>query len=196
MNTPHLILASASPQRKELLEALGLSFQVVPSTVDEKQCPEQNPVKRCLFLSRLKAKDVASKRSEAWVLGCDTLVEAHDGTLLEKPVDAIDAKLMLDLLSGNETRVHSGICLIAPGGAQVEDVSTSTVTFKHLSDIEKEGWINSGLWKGRSGGFQIDGPGQLFIERLEGDWTGVVGLPVFTLGQLFQKAKAPFLQQV
>ena len=183
-----VILASASPQRKTLLEGLGLTFEVLPSSVDERDCREKNPAKRAVLLASLKAKDVRGQAKGKWVIGCDTLVEAHDGTILEKPVDALEARQMIDLQSGRTSLVHSGLSLISPDGKEVKDISTSSVRFKKLSREEVDWWIEKGLWQGRSGSFQIDGLGQFLIEHIEGDWTSVVGFPVFLFGQLAAKA--------
>ena len=188
-----LILASASPQRRQLVEGLGLQFSVIPSSVAESKCMERDPRERARVLACLKARDVAASSLKAWVIGCDTLVVAPNGSLLEKPSDADDARRMITLQSGGTSTVHSGLCLLAPNGQEFHDVSSSRVLFKKLTDQEIQWWIASQCWDGRSGAFQIDGLGQLLIERIEGDWTGVVGLPVFLLGELCRKAKAPFL---
>ncbi|TSC57370.1 MAG: septum formation protein [Candidatus Peregrinibacteria bacterium Greene0416_62] len=180
------ILASASPQRKSLLQGLGMAFDVVPSSLDESTCAEKDPSKRAAVLARLKAEDIFQQYNDCVVLGCDTLVVAADGTLLEKPRDAAEAERMLRLQSGKVSTVHSALCLIDPS-SQVEGISSSRVHFKKLSDQEIAWWISTGQWKDRSGGFQIDGLGQLMIENLGGDWTSVVGLPVYLLGELMGK---------
>ena len=185
---PHLILASSSPQRQGLLEGLGIPFDVVPSEVEEALCTERDPAVRAGVLARMKAEDVYKKRPKDWVLGCDTLVVSKEGSLLEKPVDEEHAREMLERLSGGESFVHSGLCLIASGVKAHEGVSTSRVTFKPLSKQDLNWWISTGLWKDRSGAFQIEGPGQFLIEHLEGDWTGVVGLPVSLFGRLMREA--------
>ncbi len=183
----HLILASASPQRKQLLSGLGLAFDVIPSTVSEEDHPEGDPARRAVDLAVLKAKDVAAKNPDSWVIGCDTLVVADDGTLLEKPMDADDARRMIRLQSGRTSTVHSGLCLVGPDGTHQENISSSSVHFARLTEREIDWWIGTKLWRDRSGSFQIDGPGQLMIERIEGDWTGVVGLPVFLLGKMMRE---------
>lgn len=183
-----LILASASSQRKTLLQGLGLTFDVLPSGMREDDHPESDPKIRAADLARLKSEYIASKHPGAVVIGCDTLVVSSKGELLEKPKDAADALRMIRLHSGAVSTVHSAVCVIGVDGNLHEGVSTSSVRFKTLSDAETEWWIRIGLWKDRSGGFQIDGLGQLLISHLEGDWTGVVGLPVFLVGRLLEEA--------
>jgi septum formation protein len=191
---PSLILASSSPQRKTLLESIELPFEVIPSRVDEEAHPEWAPQQRSAQLARLKAEDVAARHPGRWVIGCDTLVVAPDGTLLEKPADAVEARTMLARQAGGASVVHSGTCVISPEGKAYEGMSSSSVTFRTMGPDEMDWWIGTGLWEGRSGGFQIDGLGQLMIERIEGDWTGVVGLPVYLLGQLLKEAGYPLYQ--
>jgi septum formation protein len=182
------ILASQSPQRKTLLEGLGVEFSVVPSTFSESDHPEREPAARAQVLAERKAEEVASRYPDAWVLGCDTLVVASDGALLEKPSDAAEAKKMITLQSGTTSVVHSALTLVSPDGNTFAGLSSSQVHFKKLSPEEIDWWIETGLWRERSGSFQIDGPGQLMIEKIEGDWSSVVGLPVFLLGKLCDDA--------
>lgn len=190
---PSVILASASPQRKTLLEGLGVAFTVVPSAVQEDDHPEGNPIRRAADLARLKAKDIAAKHPGCIVIGCDTLVESANGTLLEKPATAEEARAMLLLHSGHTSLVHSALCVIGASGEAHEEVSTSAVTFKELTEAEVAWWLATEHWRDRSGGFQVDGLGQLMIERIEGDWTSIVGLPVFLLGKLLGRAGYSFV---
>jgi len=187
-----LILASSSPQRKTLLEGLGIPFDVHPSSVDEDAHPERAPGPRAQVLAEEKARNVAAAHPGRWVVGCDTLVVSPSGELHEKPVDADDARRMIKAQSGGECIVHSGLCVLTPAGAASSDLSTSLVTFAPLAPQDIEWWINTGLWQGRSGAFQIDGLGQMLISRLQGDWTSVVGLPVFLLGRLLREAGYPW----
>lgn len=186
-----LILASASPQRKDILRGLGLEFEVIPSSVEEGSHPEWSPRKRATELARLKAEDVAKKKPGSIVIGCDTLVVSAHGTLLEKPLDRVEAEGMIRAHSGRTSIVHSALCVIDSKAQVHEGISSSSVTFKELSTDEIEWWLSTELWKDRSGGFQIDGLGQLLISRIEGDWTSIVGLPVFLLGDLMRKAGFP-----
>ena len=95
---------------------------------------------------------------------------------------------MLEAQSGAMSQVHSALCIIDANGEKHTGISTSSVRFKKLSPKDIDWWVGTGLWHGRSGAFQIDGPGQLMIDYIEGDWTGIVGLPVFLLGELLKEA--------
>ncbi len=181
-----LILASQSPARKGLLESLGWPFDVVVSGVAEDDHPVREPEKRAPILARLKAQEVASRYPGRFIVACDTLVQAPDGSLLEKPVDEDDARRMLRLQSGGASTVYSALCVALPSGELKEALDRSLVHFSPLTDAHIEWWVSHGLWKGRSGGFQVDGPGQLLIERIEGDWSAIVGLPVRLLGKILQ----------
>jgi len=184
-----LVLASASPQRYALLEGLNIPFEVcVTGVEDESDVSHTDPVERAQFFARLKAERAHAVHPDAWIIGCDTLVVAADGTLLEKPRNEDEAHAMIELQSGKTSLVHSGLCVMNPRGEKQEGMSTSAVKFKQLSSAEIDWWIGTRLWEGRSGSFQIDGPGQLMIERIEGDWSSIVGLPVFLLGELMKKA--------
>jgi septum formation protein len=190
-----LILASASPQRRTLLEGLDVIFDVIPSNVHEPAHPELSPSKRAQELALLKAQEVAARHPGCWIIGCDTLVESADGDLLEKAADAEQARTMIQVQSGRTSTVHSALVLMDPAGTVYAGLSSSRVTFKKLSEKDIEWWIHTDQWRDRSGSFQIDGLGQLMIENLEGDWTSVVGLPVFLLGQLCDEAKASFFKK-
>jgi septum formation protein len=183
-----IILASASPQRSALLKNLGVEFVIIHSQINEAACTEKDPAKRAVMLAQEKAREVSERHRGRWIIGCDTLVVAADGTLLEKPADADDARRMLRLQSGATSVVHSGLALISPEGVMIDGLSSSDVTFKKLSEDDIGWWISTGLWKDRSGSFQIDGPGQLMIREIKGDWSGIVGLPVYLLGELASKA--------
>lgn len=183
-----LILASRSPQRAKLLEGLGVRFEVIVSAVDEPNHPTLSPAERAQQLAHLKAQDVSRRFPRRSVLGADTLVALRDGTLLEKPVDAEDAARMLRLQSADVCTVRSALCLIDSHGKKHEGLDSTRVHFRTLTDADIAWWIGTDLWRERSGGFQIDGPGQLLIKKIEGDWTGVVGLPIFLFGLLCREA--------
>lgn len=185
--TSSFILASTSPQRSSLLKGLGVSFEIVPSSVDEDIHPEKDPRQRAQTLARLKAQNVAYNYPDSFVLGADTLVVSKEGTLLEKPANADEARRMLREQSDGVSVVHSAVCLIDPQGQLHEGMDSSSVYFNALTDADIEWWIGTNLWAGRSGAFQIDGPGQLMIRRIEGDWSGIVGLPVYLFGVLAKR---------
>ncbi|HLD08301.1 MAG TPA: Maf family protein [Candidatus Peribacterales bacterium] len=171
------ILASQSPQRKAILERLCVSFEVLPSTFDESSITERDPLKRALVLASAKAASISEKYPDRWVIGADTLVVSADHELLEKPVDADDARRMLRLHSGRTSVVHSALAL-QRGEERKVGLSTASVTFKNLSDAEVEWWIKTNLWQDRSGAFQIEGEGQKLIESYEGEWETIVGFPI------------------
>src|SRR3989344_9447414 len=163
------ILASRSPQRKAILERIGVAFEVMPSPFDEASVRESSPEKRAVILAERKAADIAKKYPDRWEIGVDTLVVASDGTLLEKPCDADDARRMLRLHSGTVSTVHSGISL--QRGAECHSaLSSARVTFRKLSDEDIEWWISTHLWQDRSGAFQIEGEGEKLIELLDGEF--------------------------
>ncbi|HLD63758.1 MAG TPA: Maf family protein [Candidatus Peribacteraceae bacterium] len=189
---PQVILASRSPQRAQLLRSLGIQFQVIASAVDESACRETDPQRRSQLLARLKAEDVAAKQPHALVIGCDTLVEANDETILEKPRDVAEAEAMLRRQRGTVSTVHSALHVIDASGKAAFGVSSTAVHFANISDDDITWWIHTGLWQDRSGAFQIEGPGQLLVEHVAGDWTGVVGLPVFLLGRLLHQLNVQF----
>lgn len=184
----HLVLASASPQRKSLLKGLGLSFDIHPSHFDESNCDKVDAKDRAIHLAFHKAASVNESFPDSFVIGCDTLVVSEDGILLEKAPDAATARAAIVALSGKTAEVHSALSIVDPDQKHHEDISSSRVTFKELTEEEIDWWIGTELWKDRSGSFQIDGPGQLMISNIEGDWSSVVGLPVYLLGELFSKA--------
>ncbi|MBT3292803.1 septum formation protein Maf [Candidatus Peregrinibacteria bacterium] len=182
------LLASASPQREKLLKEIGLKFSVVPSSVDESICKEADPVNRSVSLAKMKAQDVFDKNPDACVLGADTLVVSSDGTLLEKPANESEARSMLRMHSGNTSLVHSSLCLLLPSSKVLEITNSSSVTFSDLGEETIDWWIKTGEWENRSGAFQIEGKGQIMIERIEGNFTGVVGLPIFEFGKILNDA--------
>ncbi len=184
----HLVLASASPQRKRLLEGLGLVFKVHPSNFDESTCTKTDPVERAAHQAYHKAMDINDQFPDSFVIGCDTLVVSQDGVLMEKAPDSKAAREMVQKLSGKVCNVHSALSIVDPEQKHHEGVSSSAVRFKELTNEELDWWMGTNLWKDRSGSFQIDGPGQFMIEELRGDWSSVVGLPIFLLGDLLKKA--------
>ena len=177
------ILASQSSQRRDILQKLGVPFEVIPSHCDESAITERDPIKRALLLADAKAASVSARYPDRWVIGADTLVVSADPELLEKPVDEEDARRMLRLHSGRTSVVHSALALLR-GEERKIGISTASVTFKMLKPEDIEWWIGTGLWRDRSGAFQIEGEGQKIIEGFTGELETIVGFPVSLFRQM------------
>lgn len=176
--TPRLVLASASPRRHELLCQLGLDFSTHIPQVDEQPLPGEAPQTMALRLARAKASRVLSElAAPAVVLAADTVVCADD-ELLGKPVDAAAAVAMLKRLSGRE---HTVVTAVAAGrGSDIRTaVSTTRVWMRALDTAEVEHYVASGEPMDKAGAYAIQGRGAAFISRLDGSYSGVVGLPLF-----------------
>lgn len=183
---PMLILASQSPRRRELLERAGISFEVRAAGVPEEHRPGETPVDYVLRLSRDKASAVEGDL----VLGADTVV-VLDEHILEKPRDAADAARMLRMLSGREHAVVTGLCL-RRGEETFSDAVETGVRFVSLSEEEVAAYVASGECMDKAGAYAIQGLASKFIDRIEGDYCNVVGLPVFRVYELLKEiARAP-----
>ena len=172
------ILASASPRRKELLELVGLEFDVVPSDVDEAFHETETPRDHVMRLSREKALAVTAMHPDAWVLGADTIVLVS-GEILGKPQTKDEAREMLRELSGRAHRVISGFTVLKKtGGAVFTDAVESTVVFKKLSADEIEWYVGTDEPYDKAGGYAAQGMGASLIREIRGSYTNVVGLPL------------------
>jgi nucleoside triphosphate pyrophosphatase len=167
-----LVLASRSPQRRALLTQLGIDFTVVEPSYEEHDPEGADPPALAAGHARGKTQAVDGDA----VLGVDTVV-AVDGRVLAKPADRDQAEAFLQALSGRTHEVHSGLCL-AIGGRLHEALETTLVTFVRLEPGDVRWYVNSGEWRERAGGYAIQGRGAALVERIEGDYTNVVGLPV------------------
>jgi septum formation protein len=172
---PPLLLVSTSPQRRAILEQLAIPFEVVAPRYDEVDPPDADPVELVRRHARGKARSVAPGAGERPILAVDTTV-ALDGRLFGKPADLADAQRMLETLGGRTHAVVSGLCLLAPGSEVVED-ETTLVTFRPLAPRDRAVYLASGEWRDRAGGYAIQGLGANLVERIEGDYLNVVGLP-------------------
>jgi septum formation protein len=168
--TEPLILASGSPQRRAILDQLGLDFRVQPPQAEE--LTDGDPRALVLENARRKARAVQGER----VLGVDTAV-VLDGRVFGKPSDEAEAETFLRRLSGRTHTVLSGIVL-RRGGDERGDVCVTRVRFRRLEQRNLDWYIASGEWRGRAGGYAIQGRGAALIEAIEGDYWNVVGLPV------------------
>lgn len=176
-----LILASQSPRRREILERAGIPFEVRAAGVDETVIEGESPEQHVRRLARAKAEAVAASGP---VLGADTVVVAA-GQILGKPEDPRDAARMLRLLSGRWHSVLTGICLLSGGQAAVEYESTR-VHFTPLSEDEVQRYVDSGEPMDKAGAYAIQGLASKFIDRIEGCYFNVVGLPVSRVYRLLR----------
>ena len=179
---PPLLLASTSPQRRAILEQLGLPFEVVEPRYVEETPPEGDAVELVRVHAREKARSVADEAAERPVLGIDTAV-VLGGRIFGKPRDATQAERMLDELNGWTHVVISGLCLLTPGWEVVEHEATR-VTFRALTPRDVAAYVATGEWEGRAGAYAIQGRGATLVRRIEGDYLNVVGLPAALLVRL------------
>jgi septum formation protein len=170
-----LLLASTSPQRRAILTQLGIPFDVVAPRYEEHDPPDADATELVCEHARGKAESVVGEADGRLVLGVDTTV-VLGGRIYAKPADAGDAEQMLQQLAGRTHAVVSGLCLIAPGWEVVEAAAT-LVTFRALTPRDLGLYVASGEWEGRAGGYAIQGLGAALVERVEGDYLNVVGLP-------------------
>ncbi|TFH74764.1 septum formation inhibitor Maf [Gammaproteobacteria bacterium LSUCC0112] len=180
-----LVLASASPRRRELLTQIGVGFEIIVHDLDESLFPGESPVDYVCRLARAKAlavsqNDLAVKGRP--VLGADTIVVIDD-LVLGKPSDEHDAHRMLSLLSGREHEVMTAVC-ICQGEQSALELSRTYVTFKPMSAAEISSYWRSGEPQGKAGAYAVQGLGALFIESLHGSYSGVVGLPIYETARL------------
>jgi septum formation protein len=176
-NKPELILASSSPRRQELLREIGIPFQVHAANIDENQIMGEAPSAYALRLAREKAQVVAMHYPQSYVLGADTIVVV-DGEVLGKPRDREDAVRMLRLLSGRGHEVITAVSLVAPGTHAVTRVSTTKVYFQKLTEDEIQRYVAGGEPMDKAGAYAIQGSASHWADRIEGEFSNVVGLPL------------------
>lgn len=172
----HIILASASPRRKEILELADLKFDIMPSNAQE-ITTKTAPNEVVMELASIKAKDIYEKsEKQSMIVGADTVV-AYQGQILGKPTDEADAKRMLTMLSGQTHEVYTGVCVI-----EDEKIKTfyeeTKVTFYEISDEQIDRYIKTGEPMDKAGSYGIQGKAAVFIKGIEGDYYNVVGFPI------------------
>jgi septum formation protein len=177
-----LLLASTSPQRRAILEQLGLPFDVVAPRYREEDEPGVGAVELVRAHASGKARSVTGEAGERPVLGVDTAV-VLDGEIFGKPDGEQEAAEMLGRLGGRTHVVVSGLCLLTPAWEAVEHEETR-VTFRELTPRDVAGYVAAGEWQGRAGAYAIQGLGASLVERIEGDYLNVVGLPAALLVRL------------
>lgn len=183
-----MVLASASPRRRVLLESLGLAFEVSPSGIDECDSPGESAVEQAVRWAREKAVAVSHRLPDRWVLAADTVV-VLEGAVLGKPLDPREAAGMLERLGGNSHEVLSGICL-AHGYRKVlrTQCVRTEVTFKDLTREEIHAYVRTGEPLDKAGAYGIQGMGAFLVRSIRGSYTNVVGLPLCeTIGWLLEE---------
>lgn len=179
-----IILASASPRRKELLKNIFDEFEIIPAEVDETLNERIKAENAAEYLASKKAGYVADKYPEALVIGSDTTVVIGD-TILGKPEDKNDARRMLKLLSGKTHKVITGVNVFYKGKETSFSEVTEVVFFK-LTEEEIEEYLSTGEWSDKAGAYGIQGKAGLFAEKINGDYNNVVGLPVARLNRIIK----------
>jgi septum formation protein len=186
--SPRLYLASGSPRRQELMHQLQLRFEVIEAPVEEVALPKESPASYVRRIAIEKAlagfNKVAGK--QVWVVGGDTAVVLGD-TVFGKPRNELDAKRMLERLSGTVHRVLSAVAVVYDGEV-FSAVNETQVTFRALDEREIHAYWLSGEPEGKAGSYAIQGLGARFIERIEGSYSAVMGLPLFELDRLLAQA--------
>lgn len=186
MPLPDVILASASPRRRELLSLIFREFRVIPSEFDEALVPSDlAPLEHVLYSAVMKARDVAANFPDSIVIGADTIV-VIDEAILGKPRDTADAARMLGLLSGRTHSVYTGAALVH-GNVEHAGVECTEVTFRELSEEVISRYVASGEPMDKAGAYAIQGKGSVLIKSISGCYPNVVGLPLYRLSLLLSK---------
>jgi septum formation protein len=188
-----LVLASASPRRRELLTAAGYRFEVIPSEVDESQFARSraNPRRHAEELALAKARNVAPQRPDAVVIGADTIVDLH-GEIIGKPADAEDAERITRRLFAEPHEVITGLALVRLyDHTEIVRSEVTTVYPRQLTEEQIAAHLAGGTWQGKAGAYAIQESGDELIERIDGSLTNVVGLPLELLQRLLAQLGTP-----
>lgn len=186
-----LILASASPRRLDLLARIGvIPDAIIPADVDESIPKGELPRDHARRLAREKAKAVASAEPEALVLAADTVV-AVGRRILPKVEDEATLRKCMRLLSGRRHRVLTGVALAAPGGGVRERLGETMIAMKRLSEEEIDYYASHGEWRGKAGGYALQGYGEVYVRHIAGSYSNVVGLPLAETRMLLKTAGYP-----
>lgn len=182
-----IVLASASPRRKELLELIGLKFKVVASSYEEDMTLQLTPRRLACLLSAKKAEDVALRYPDALVIAADTFIDLN-GRLLGKPQTTAEAKQMLQSLSNRSHEVITGFTVLdTASGERVSKAVATRVFFKKLSQREIDAYVASGEPMDKAGAYAIQGLGSIIIKKIDGDYFNVIGLPLNALTSVLRK---------
>lgn len=187
-----LILASSSPRRQELLRQIGVPFSLSPVDIDEFIQPDETPQQYVQRLAQEKAQAASQQHPSATILGSDTCV-VYQQSILGKPVNNDHAAEMLKQLSGHRHQVITAVALLNAQHQRVINVTTEVV-FRSLSDNEIQAYIDTGEPADKAGGYGIQGLGAILVNRIEGSYSNVVGLPLTETAQLLQQFHIPIWQ--
>jgi len=186
IKTPRLILASASPRRVDLLAQIGIyPDKIVPADIDETPLKNELPTELVRRLGAAKAAAIAPDYPGQCILACDTVV-AVGRRILNKAETEDDARRFLTLLSGRRHRVVGGLCVIGPDGNAHHRLVSTAVAFKRLERSEIDAYIDCGEWHGKAGGYAIQGRAAVFVRKIIGSHSNVIGLPLFETAQLLK----------
>jgi septum formation protein len=186
-----LILASASPRRLDLLARIGVvPDAVIPAEIDESVPKGELPRDHALRLAREKAQAVSERQAEALVLAADTVV-AVGRRILPKVEDEKTLRACMKLLSGRRHRVLTGVALAAPGQPLRTRLVETMIAMKHLSDGEIDFYADHGEWRGKAGGYALQGYGEVYVRYISGSYSNVVGLPLAETRTLLKAAGYP-----
>ena len=179
-----LILASASPRRKDLLAEVGIiPDQIIPADIDETPLKNELPRPYVMRMALEKSRAIYAQHTKSFILGADTVV-VMGRRILQKPENADESYKFLSLMSGRRHKVMGGICLITPSGKEIVLVCETTVKFKTLSETEKQAYVASGEWDGKAGGYGIQGLASTFIPFISGSYSNIVGLSIYDTIQM------------
>lgn len=185
MTSPRIVLASASPRRRDLLTLIGIPHEVRPADIDESLLPGELPDAHAERLARAKASLLAARAPDALVVGSDTIVVV-DGDILGKPRDEAEAARMLRRLAGRRHTVHTAVA-VARGGRVESGVERVEVAFRPLTDADIASYVATGEPMDKAGAYGIQGFGATIVERIEGDYFAVMGLPLGRLVRLMER---------
>ena len=196
LSTVPLVLASASPRRVDLLRQIGVvPAAVAPADIDETPRRGERPRDLALRLAAAKLNAVADEHPGMFVLAADTVVGCGI-RCLPKPDDTSSARRCLELLSGRRHRVYGGVAMRAPDGRLSHRLTATMVAFKRLTPAEIDAYLASGEWRGKAGGYAIQGLAALFIRSVQGSYSNVVGLPLWETGSMLAGLGYPVLQEM
>jgi nucleoside triphosphate pyrophosphatase len=191
---PKIILASASPRRAELLDQIGVKFELIPSQIEERPHPDEAPADYITRIARAKVIAVARQQEAGLIIGADTVV-VLDGRLLGKPEDDQDARTMLKQLSGRWHAVMTGVALYdVESRHEVADYEKTLVKFAQLTDREIDWYVQTGEPKDKAGAYGIQGLGGLFVDEVAGNYYNVVGLPIPLVYRLARRLGYSFVK--